>query len=96
MPSKEIIELQNAIRAPHGYESRWEASVKVEETFEGKTAWSGIVEAFSLVGHPEAKYAYAWNYRDGNQNRTTVILKIPPVDSPQSAVRVAIASKGRK
>jgi hypothetical protein len=47
-----------------------------------------------LIDHPKAKYAYAWIYRDDNQNRTTVVLKIPPVDSPQSAVKVAIASKG--
>ena len=29
-------------------------------------------------------------------NKTTVVLKIPPVDSPQSAVKVAIASKGKR
>jgi hypothetical protein len=90
-----MTELQNAIRATHGCESQWEASVRVEEKFEGKTAWSGIVEVFALVGHPTAKYAYAWTYRDGNQNKTTVVLKIPPVDSPQTAVRIAIASKAR-
>jgi hypothetical protein len=84
MPSEDIIELQNAIRATHGCESRWEASVRVEEKFEGETAWNGIVEVFALVDHPKAKYAYAWTYRDGNQNRTTVVLKIPPVDSPRS------------
>jgi hypothetical protein len=96
MPSKEIIELQNAIRATRGCESRWEASFRVEETFEGKTPWSSIVEVFSSVVHPKAKYAYAWTCRDGNQNSTTVVLKIPPGDSPQSAVKVAIANKGRK
>jgi hypothetical protein len=96
MRSKDIIELQNAIRATHECESWWEASVKVEEKFEGKTAWNGIVEVFALVGHPKAKYAYAWTYRDGDQNKTTVVLKLPPVDSPQSAVKVAIAAKGRK
>ena len=84
---EEIIELQNAIRATQGCESWWEASVRVEEKFEGKTSWSGIVEVFALVDHPKAKYAYAWTYRDGNQSRTTVVLKIPPVDSPQSAVK---------
>ena len=96
MQSKDIIELQDAIRATHGCESRWEGSVKVEEKFERKTAWIGIVEVFALVDHPKAKYAYAWTYRDGNQNRTTVVLKIPPVDSPQTAVKIAIASKGRQ
>lgn len=92
----DIIDLQNAIRSTHGCESRWEASVRVEETFETKTAWSGIVEVFALVDHPKAKYAYAWTCRDGNQNKTSVVLKIPPVDSPQSAVQIAIASKGRQ
>jgi hypothetical protein len=88
MPSKDIIELQNAIRSTHGCESRWEASVRVEDKLEGKTAWNGTVEGFSLIGHPKAKHAYAWTYRDGNQNRTTMVLKIPPVDSPQTAVKL--------
>jgi ribosomal protein L35AE/L33A len=96
MQSEEITELQDAILAIHGCESRWEASVKVEEKFQDKTAWSGIVEVFALVDHPKAKYAYAWTYRDGDQNKTTVILKILPVDSPQTAVKIAIASKARK
>jgi hypothetical protein len=42
-----------------------------------------------LADYPKAKYAYAWTYLDGNQNKTTVVLKIPPVDSPQTAVKVA-------
>jgi len=96
MRSKDIIELQNAIRAIHECESRWEASVRVEEKFEGNTAWNGIVEVFALISNPKAKYAYAWTYRDRNQNKTTAVLKIPPVDSPQSAVKVAIASKVRQ
>ncbi len=62
MQSKDIIELQNAIRATHECDSHWEGSVKVEEMFEGKTAWSGIVEIFSLAGHPKATFAYAWTH----------------------------------
>ena len=96
MSSKEITELQNAIRATHGCESQWWASIKVEEKFQGHLAWSGIVEVFALIGHPRAKHAYAWTYREGDKNKTTVVLKIPPVDSPQLAVKVAIASKARK
>jgi hypothetical protein len=34
--------------------------------FEGKTAWQGTVEVFDLIGHPKAKRAYAWTYRDGD------------------------------
>ena len=32
------------------------------------------------------------NDRDGDQNKSIAVLEIPPVDSPQSAVKVAIAS----
>jgi hypothetical protein len=52
MRSEDLIELQDAIRAMHGCESKCEASVKVEEKFDGKIAWSGIVEVFALNGHP--------------------------------------------
>jgi len=93
---KDIQLLQKAIKETHGCEPRWEASVRVEEEFEGKTAWSGIVEVFALIGHPKAKYAYAWTYCNDDQNKTTVVLKIPPVDSPRTAIKVAIASKARK
>jgi hypothetical protein len=49
-----------------------------------------------LMGHPNAKRVYAWTYGDGAQNTTVAVLEIPPVDSPQSAVKVAVAAKGRQ
>jgi hypothetical protein len=96
MPHKKITKLKDAIRATHGCESLHVKSVLVVEEFEGQTAWQGTVEVFDLIGHPKAKRAYAWTYRDGDQNKTIAVLAIPPVDSPQSAVKVAIASKGRQ
>ena len=69
---------------------------RVTEEFEGQTAWQGTVEVFDLIGHSKAKRAYAWTYRDGDQDKTVTVLGIPPVDSPQNAVKMAIASKGRK
>ena len=95
MPPKNITELKDAIRAMHGCESLHVESVPVKEVFEGQTAWEGTVEVFDLVGHPKAKRAYAWSHRDADQNKTVAVLEIPPVDSPQSAVKVAIASKGK-
>ena len=92
---KEITELKDAIRATHGCESLHVESIPVKEVFEGQTAWEGTVEVFDLVGHPKAKRAYAWRHRDGDQNKTFAVLEIPPVDSPESAVKVAIASKAR-
>ena len=93
MPPKEITELKDAIRATHGCESLHVKSVPVVEQFEGHIAWQGRVEVFDLIGHPKAKRAYAWTDRDGDQNKTIAVLEISPVDSPQSAVKVAIASK---
>jgi len=67
MPHKRITTLKNAIRATHGCESLHVKSVPVTEVFEGKVAWKGKVEVFDLVGHPKAKRAYAWSYRDGDK-----------------------------
>jgi hypothetical protein len=88
--------LEEAIRKAHGCDSERIKSVPVTEEFEGKVAWKGTVEVFRLIDHPEADYAYAWSYRDGKIRRCVTVLKLPPVDSPQSAVKVAIAAKGRQ
>ncbi len=93
---KEITELKDAIRAMHGCESLHVESIPVKEVLEGQTAWEGTVEVFDLVGHRQAKRAYAWSYRDGSQNKTFAVLEILPVDSPESAVKVAMASKARQ
>jgi hypothetical protein len=95
MPHKKITKLKDVIRATHGCESLHVESVPVVEQFEGKTAWQGTVEVFDLIGHPKAKRAFAWTYREGDQNKTVAVLEIPPVDSPESAVKIAIASKAR-
>jgi len=96
MPPKEITELKDPIRAMHGCESLHVESVPVKEVFEGQTVWEGAVEVFDLVGHPKTKRAYAWSYRDGDQNKAIAILGISPVDSPEGAVKVTIAAKARK
>ena len=92
---KDIPLLKKAIKATHGCESLHIESVAVKEVFEDQTAWETKVEVFDLVGHRQAKRAYAWSHRDGNQNKTFAVLEIPPVDSPESAVKVAIASKAQ-
>src|SRR6266446_9467754 len=95
MSPKEITELKEAIRATHGCESLHVESVPVKEVLGGDTAWEGTVEVFDLVGHPKANRAYAWSYRDGDETKSIVVLQIAPVDSPEAAVKVAIASQGR-
>jgi hypothetical protein len=67
----------------------WRESVAVHEVFQGKTLWQGDVEVFGLNGHPKANRCYAWSYGDPEQIIT--ILELPPVYSPESAVKVGIA-----
>jgi hypothetical protein len=92
----DVKRLQKAIKETRRCDSRHVESVPVVEQFEGQTAWQGTVEVFDLIGHPQATRAYAWSYRDGDQIKSVTILEIPPVDSPQSAVKVAIAAKAKK
>lgn len=97
MQPKNVQSLQSAIKATHGCESRYIESVPVHEVFQGQTAWQGTVEVFDLIGHSKAKRAYAWRYQDGPEEiKTVAVLEIPPVDSPQTAVKVAIAAKARE
>ena len=91
-----ITELQDVIRRLHGVESHHIESVPVKETFQGATVWEGIVEVFELHGHPKATHAYAWSHdTDDAQKRHVTVLKIPPVVSPVTAVRAAIAQEFR-
>jgi hypothetical protein len=49
------------------------------------------------VGHPKAQICYAWSYYDDKgETQYTTVLELPPVDSPESAVKVAIAASARK
>jgi len=86
-----------AFRELHGCESAYQNSVPVREVFQGKVAWEGVVSVYSLIGHPKAKTGYAWGYQepDGRWEITTV-LEIPPVVSPQTAVKAAIVAAAKR
>ena len=88
-------ELEEAIRKAHGCDSEHIESVKVVEKSGRRIAWKGTVEVFRLIAHPKAQLAYGWTYEDGHVTRCTTVLGIPPVDSPQAAVTMAITSKLR-
>ena len=65
-------------------------SVYVKEESQGKTVWEGDVEVYSLFGHPKAKFCYGWSY---GEPEFITVLEVPPVNSPQSAVKVGIAKQ---
>jgi hypothetical protein len=56
--------------------------------------WNGVVEVFSLAGHPSADTCFAWSYQqDDGRERYFAVLKMPPVVSAETAVRAAIVSE---
>jgi len=97
--NKEYIErLQMVIRQLHQCEPRHVESVPVQEIFNGQTIWGGVVEVFVVTGHPKAKRAFAWSHRAGKgdtNERFVAVLEIPPVTSPETAVRVVIGQKSK-
>ena len=93
--SARIDRLRDAIQVTEHCKATHYASVPVREMFGGKVAWEGIVEAFDLTGHPKTKRAYAWSYQGETDEQFVIVLEIPPVDSPNTAVRVSIAARAR-
>lgn len=93
---KRIGEIREAIETMHKCRAKYIESVDVVETFEGKTVWDGVVEVFDIKGHPKASRCYAWTFKEDGEQRYVAVLELPPVDSPQSSVKVAIASKTRQ
>ncbi len=92
-----IGELRSVIKRLHGAESKHVQSVPVKEVHQGKTVWDGVVEVFDLIGHPETHRVYAWTHetdKPGKPKHVTV-LHLPPVVSPETAVRAAIIQEYR-
>ena len=87
--------VQVAIQHLHQCGATWRESVPVREVFQGKTVWHGDVEVFDLTGHAKAKRCYGWSHpenEDGTGERFVTVLEIPPVESPQTAVKISIVS----
>jgi hypothetical protein len=92
-----IEELKDVIHKLHSAEATHVESVPVRESFQGKTVWEGVVEVFDLTGHPKASRVYAWAHETDNPKRPkhVTVLHIPPVVSPETAVRAAIVQESR-
>lgn len=93
--SEYLTQLQNAIRAAYKCEAEHIMTLPVNETLDG-VAWDGSLEIFSLRNH-QAKRCYAWGGPGDVSNRElTLVLELPPVGSPHSAVKMAMATKAKK
>lgn len=89
------LQLKDAIRRLHGCESEYVGREEVMETFQDETVWNGYVEIFNISGHPQATRCYAWSWagEDDNGEPFIVVLELPPVDSPEAAVKAAIMAE---
>jgi hypothetical protein len=94
---RQLIEKSEKCRATH-----LTSSVVRERLVEAKRpVWEGVVETFQLDNHPTAKRAYAWEVptaatREKPEPQYTVVLGLPPVNSPQDAVKVAVVGAIKK
>jgi hypothetical protein len=88
----EILILQAAIRQMHKCEAFHHKTVFLVERFQGNVIWQGDIEVFDLTGHPQATRCFAWLHQEeGGGERSVVLLDKWPVNSPQMAVKFAIA-----
>ncbi len=79
--------LKQAIESLHKCTASHVSSIKASDFWKGEKVWDADIELFRLRGHPEAEYCYAWNFP-----KVVIILKIPPIDTPADAVRIALIS----
>ena len=49
--------------------------------------WKGEAQIFELLNFSVTKWCYAWSFQDGREEKVAVVLQIPPVISPSTAVR---------
>lgn len=92
--STRIERIQNAIEKLHNCRATHSASIPVNDVFRGQTVWQGVVEIFT-VDHPKARRCFAWEI-DGEPKDWVAVLEIPPVESPETAVKAYVVSLGRK
>ena len=56
------------------------------------------MQVFQISDHPKTNRAYAWSapIKGSTKRRIYAVLRIAPIDTPQAAVRAAIAAESRK
>lgn len=88
---------RESVERLHDCTATYKESVNVREDFQDQIAWEGVVEVFT-VDHPDTDTCYAWSSPvEGSERRKFyAVLKKPPIDSPETAVRAAIVSDYRK
>lgn len=84
--------LKKTIENLHNCHASHIEDVIVVEKFGSDTVWEGAVSVFALKGHTKADKCYAWSspIEESTKRRYYAVLHLPPVDSPEKAVRASI------
>ena len=92
MDNLDFEDLKNAVERLHSCKASHIEDITVIEKFGEKTVWSGIISVFEIKGHPKTTKCHAWSspIEGSTKRRYFAILHIPPIDSPEKAVRAAI------
>jgi hypothetical protein len=90
-------ELARAVERMHGGRASLSESAAVGEMFDDRSVWGGVVHVFDLEGHPTATRAYAWSapIEGSSRRKFFAVLHVPPMDSPEKAVRAAMITQQR-
>ncbi len=85
-------DLKQAVERLHHCQASFLEDVAVVEMFGEKTVWQGVVSVFGIKGHFQAKKCYAWSspIEGSTKRRYFAVLHVPPIDSPEKAVRASI------
>lgn len=91
-PPEKPDQLRQAVEKSLKCKAKLVEEVPVVEASGGETVWEGTVFIYDIQGHPQAKRCYAWSspLGDGAKKRYYAALHIPPIDSPEKAVRAAM------
>lgn len=90
-------QLKQAIEGQHGGTAVLVDALPLQEVWNGKTVWEGVVHVFDLEGHPKATRAYAWSspVAGSDRRRFYAVLHLGGIRSPLDAVRAAIVAERR-
>lgn len=94
--SERIEKLKEAVEKAYECKARHVVSEEVTDLFQGEVAWDAVVAIFELEEYPKAKRCYAWAHIEDGEPQYTTVLEIPPVNSAESALEVAIARRDRQ
>ena len=89
--TKRVEQLKEAIEHLHKCKASHKETSIVHEHFEDELVWEGTVEVF-CVDHPDTDTCFVWSspIEDSNNRKLYAVLKIPPIETPNDAVRASI------